>query len=101
MSNLFYLCQNKVTEMISYCSQGNESCKKFILLRNVNNAHNYTNGNQTEQKRRGFFTNKRILTIYLQQTQTSGEVFKNYPLANGNDVNFNSFFCGKRSDQII
>ena len=24
------------------------------------------------------FTNKQILTIYLQQVQTSGEVFKNY-----------------------
>ena len=32
----------------------------------------------TDGKR--FFTNKPILAIYLQQTQTSGEVFKNYPL---------------------
>ena len=28
---------------------------------------------------RRFFTNKPILAIYLQQTQASGEVFKNYP----------------------
>ena len=28
---------------------------------------------------RGYFTNKSILAIYLQQAQTSGEVFKNYP----------------------
>ena len=31
---------------------------------------------------RGFFTNKSILAIYLQQAQTSGEVFKNYPFIN-------------------
>ena len=28
---------------------------------------------------REFFTNKQILVIYLQQAQTSGDVFKNYP----------------------
>ena len=67
----------------------------MITLQNVNNAPNQPNGNQTEQKRRGSFTNKTILAIYLQQPRTSGEVFKNYPfkfLTKNFDTNFTSLF---------
>ena len=42
-----------------------------------------------------FFTNKSIFTIYVQQTQTSEQIFKNYPIKytyhkikGGVDVNF-------------
>ena len=44
----FLKCWMKQIEKSSYCSQDNGSCKRFVLLRNVNNAHNYPSGNQAE-----------------------------------------------------
>lgn len=74
----FYLCKNIVAEMTSHYAQANKTCKSFGILQNVNNAPNYSNGDQTEQKCRGLFTNKTILAINLQQSQISGKVLKNY-----------------------
>lgn len=64
--------------MTSHYAQANKTCKSFGILQNVYNAPNYSNGDQTEQKYRGLFTNKMILSINLQQFQTSGKVLKNY-----------------------
>lgn len=64
--------------MTSHYAQANKTCKSFGILQNVNNAPNYSNGDQTKQKCKGLFTNKTILAINLQQSQTPGKVLKNY-----------------------
>lgn len=59
--------------MTSHYAQANKTCKSFGILQNVNNAPNYSNGDQTEQKCKGLFTNKTILAINLQQSQNLRE----------------------------
>lgn len=62
--------------MTSHYAQANKTCKSFGILQNVNNAPNYSNGDQTEQKCRGFLQIKQSWPLTCNNLKPRGRFLK-------------------------